>query len=238
MISVAMASYNGARYIREQMDSILMQLNPEDELIISDDGSTDDTVQTVQEYTAKDGRIRLIRNPGKGVVSNFENAVKACGGDYIFLCDQDDVWVPGKVKTVMDAFRGGADLVLSDAIVADENLHTLHDSFYAFNRSRAGMLRNILHNSFHGCTMAFNKKIRDIALPFSRSVPMHDIWLGQLALLFGKVTYLPDKLVIYRRHGGNATGYQKSSLWQKFWWRACIVFPVFTRAVKQLIIKN
>lgn len=238
MISVAMASYNGARYIREQVDSIMTQLDEGDELIVSDDGSTDDTVPIIQEYETKDSRVRLIRNPGKGVVSNFENAVKECRGDYIFLCDQDDVWVPHKVKTIMDAFRNGADLVLSDAVVGDENLHTLYDSFYAFNHSKPGMMRNIIHNSFHGCTMAFNKKIKDIALPFSRKVPMHDIWLGQLAMLFGKVAYLPDKLVLYRRHGGNATGYQKSSLWQKFAWRACIIFPVAGRAIKQLFVKS
>ena len=235
MISVAMAAYNGEKYIKAQIDSILSQIGREDELVVSDDGSCDATCAIIESIAGGDSRIKLIRNRGKGVILNFENALLHCRGDIIFLSDQDDIWLPGKVETVSRAIQSGANLVLTDAIVADENLKPINDSFYGFNKSKKGIMNNLLHNSFHGCTMAFDSRIKDIALPISKRVPMHDIWLGHLAMLFGKVCYLPEKLVIYRRHEKNATGYEKSPIWQKFWWRACIVFPVATRAIKLML---
>jgi glycosyltransferase involved in cell wall biosynthesis len=106
MISVCMATYNGAKYIKEQMDSILCQLGKDDEVVVSDDGSTDSTLDIVAEYG--DSRIKIVRNTGAhNFIRNFENSLKAAHGDYIFLADQDDVWLPDKVAKIMQILRGG-----------------------------------------------------------------------------------------------------------------------------------
>ena len=104
-ISVAMVSYNGEKYIRQQLDSILTQLIPQDEIIISDDGSTDRTKEIIEEYQKRDSRIRLIEGPGRGVKKNVEHVLKQCRGEIIFLADQDDIWKPEKVKKVLEVME-------------------------------------------------------------------------------------------------------------------------------------
>ena len=117
MISVCMATYNGGKYIKEQLDSILPQLGKEDELVISDDGSKDNTYSIIQSYG--DERIKLFYNHGKhGFVGNFENALKQCKGDYIFLSDQDDIWKVNKVSVVMEKLKDYS-LVIHDAEIVD-----------------------------------------------------------------------------------------------------------------------
>ena len=127
-ISVALAAYKGEQYIAEQLNSILPQLGDDDEIIVSDDYPSGKTREAVAGI--RDKRIRYIEGEGKGVVRNFENALKACSGDVIFLCDQDDVWLPDKVKRVMAAFDEGADLVLHNAYVTDGNLNITEHSFF------------------------------------------------------------------------------------------------------------
>ena len=117
-VSVAMATYNGEKYIQEQIDSILKNLEKKDELIISDDGSNDGTIEIIKKNIKKDNRIKLINGPKRGVIKNFENALLNCNGDYIFLSDQDDIWLPNKVKTVMSYFEQDDKLI---AIVHDCN---------------------------------------------------------------------------------------------------------------------
>ena len=115
-----MATYNGSKYIRQQVESILIQLSFEDEVIISDDGSLDETLQVLQEIG--DIRVKICKNePPHGVVENFENAIKHAVGDYIFLCDQDDVWMPGKVKKVLEALKD-YDFVVHNAEMVDGDL--------------------------------------------------------------------------------------------------------------------
>ena len=119
-ISVAMISYQGAKYIEEQLDTILVTLGEEDEVIVSDDGSTDGTREILLEYQKKDARVHMIDGPKNGVKANVENALRACEGAYIFLADQDDVWMPEKVERVMAAFEcNGVGLVVHDAVVPD-----------------------------------------------------------------------------------------------------------------------
>lgn len=120
-ISVAMVSYNGGRHIREQIASILPQLGEEDELVVSDDGSTDQTIGIIREYQGQDARVRLVEGPRKGIKKNVEHALRHTNGDYIFLADQDDIWMPDKVKQVMEAFRQQkAMVVIHDASVFEE----------------------------------------------------------------------------------------------------------------------
>ena len=138
-ISVALATYNGEKYISEQLNSILPQLGPEDEIIISDDGSSDRTLEIVAGFCS--AQIKVLKNPGKGVISNVENAIKHTSGDIIFLCDQDDVWLPDKVSvTKKYLLESDVKLVVSDAIVVDENLKVLEDSFFKLMNSGSGFI--------------------------------------------------------------------------------------------------
>ena len=205
-LSVALASYNGEAYIEEQLTSILQNLGEGDEIIVSDDGSTDGTRDIVQNIAKEDGRVKLIDGPCKGLIKNFENAISACTGDVVFLSDQDDVWHADKAQTVVACFEEtGATLVLHDAQMTDNEQHMLYPSFFAFRGSRAGYLKNLWKNSYIGCCMAFKKELLDVALPFDDRIPMHDQWLGLLAEKRGSVAFLPKVLLDYRRHEGTAT---------------------------------
>lgn len=204
--SVAMASYNGARYIEEQLRSVLSQLGPQDEVVVSDDGSTDGTRALLETLAGQDSRLRVLSGPGKGVVRNFEHALAAVTGDIVFLCDQDDVWQPDKVAAVSAAFDDPAVwLVMHDARVTDDALRPVADSFFALHGSRAGYYRNLWRNSYIGCCMAFRRELLSLALPFPEGIPMHDQWLGMLANRRGGVRLLARPLIDYRRHAGTAT---------------------------------
>lgn len=225
-ISVALAAYKGEQYISEQIESILCQLGENDELIISDDFPQGNTRGIVEEYQSKDKRIRYIEGEGKGVVKNFENALKACEGDIIFLCDQDDAWMPDKVECVMNEFRNGADLVLHDSSVTDSDLNVTEPSFFAVHGSNASFSSNILRNSFVGCCMAFNRKTLLASLPFPKGLAMHDWWIALVALKKNfNVVLLNKPLIMWRRHGGNVTG-GKTNLVQKIKWRVNIILSL------------
>jgi glycosyltransferase involved in cell wall biosynthesis len=202
MISVCMGVKNGARFLVPQLDSILSQLTMENELIISDDHSTDNTVEVLDLYC--DSRIRLIQNPKKGLVSNFENSLLSSHGEIIFLADQDDVWMPDKIKRTLPFFQE-YDLVVSDCTIVDDKLDSVLDSFFDHNSSGKGVIRNLLRNSYMGCCMAFKRSMLKKALPFPPGLIMHDQWLGLMAELSGRVLFNPDKLVLHRRHNQNAS---------------------------------
>ncbi len=202
-ISVAMAAYNGALYLRQQLDSILKNLSDEDEIVISDDGSTDETRAIVEEYQKTDTRIRLLDGPGDGVIANFENAIANCSGDFIFLADQDDVWMPDKVDKVMQVFsERSVYLVVHDARVMDTGLsRVLMESFFAYRNSKAGVFNNLLKNRYMGCCMAFRSELAEKFLPIPRDIPMHDQWIGLISdAFYGKSVFLHETLLYYRRH--------------------------------------
>ncbi len=218
-ISVALAAYKGEQYISEQLDSILGQLGENDELIVSDDYPEGKTREIVMNYQSRDKRVCYIEGEGKGVVKNFENALKACSGDVIFLSDQDDVWMPDKVELVMKEFSKGADLVLHDASVTDSFLKITEPSYFAVHGSNASFSGNIARNSFVGCCMAFKKQVMLESLPFPEALPMHDWWIALVAIKKKrKVVLLSEPLIKWRRHSETVTG-RKTSLLQKIKWR-------------------
>ena len=141
--SVAMAAYNGERYIKEQIETILASMSSQDELVISDDGSTDATREMVQEFARQDNRVRLIDGPRQGVKKNFENAILACKGSYIFLADQDDIWEKEKLEGILAAFEEQkCKVVVHDAVVvAEDGREILWDSFFAWRNSGAGAVK-------------------------------------------------------------------------------------------------
>ena len=201
MISVCLAAFNGAQHIGAQMASILASPHVT-ELLVSDDGSTDGTRELVA--AAADPRVRLLAGPGRGVIRNFEFLLGRAAGKYIFLADQDDVWLENKVDAMLPALQA-ADLVVSDCAVVDEQLKVVTPSFFAARGSGPGLVKNFLRNSFLGCCMAFRREILEYVLPFPRTVPMHDWWIGLMASRKGRVRFLDEVLVLYRRHGRNAT---------------------------------
>lgn len=206
--SVAMATYNGERFLKEQMDTILVSLGEDDELVISDDGSTDKTRTIVEKYIEQDKRIRLIEGPKNGVKKNFENAIRACRGEYIFLSDQDDIWDENKIQMILNIFsETGCSVVVHDNIVVEEDGKTvILDSFFKERGSGAGAKKNIWKNTYIGCCMAFKRELLDKILPIPNSIEMHDQWIGVINDLDGTGTvFIPDKLILYRRHGTNAS---------------------------------
>jgi glycosyltransferase involved in cell wall biosynthesis len=209
MVSVCMGTKNGATFIREQLLSILPQLSRNDEVVISDDCSSDDTLAIIRSL--KDPRVRILESATeRGVTKNFEASLRACHGDFIFLGDQDDVWLPGKIQLMKNALMD-YDLVICDCKLVDDSLRTQNHSFYNVNRSGPGFFRNIIKNSYMGCCMAFTRKLRDRALPIPKDVPIHDFWIGLVAELYFRVCFLPDVLVLHRRHGSNASTTGNSS---------------------------
>lgn len=225
--SVVMASYNGAAYIRQQLESVLLQLRVTDEVIVSDDGSTDGTKEIVAEIAAADARVKLLDGPRSGVIKNFENALNACTGDVIFLCDQDDVWRADKLEQVLTKLRRtNAVLVLHDARLTDGELQSTADSYFAVHGTKTGFWANWWRNGFVGCCMAFRRELLETALPFPDKLPMHDQWLGLLAEKTGGTALLHEALIDYRRHEGTATAVDRhgtlSSMLKNRWniWRA------------------
>jgi len=218
-ISVCIATYNGENYILDQLHSILPQLGNNDEVIISDDSSTDSTVSIIQSIG--DSRITIIESQHRNPVYNFENALNNASGQYIFLSDQDDLWLENKVERVLNALKK-VDVVVTDCKIVDDNLNVLTESYFKFRHSGKGLVKNLFSNKYLGCCMAFDRKILDKALPFPPKLPMHDIWLGFISELFYNSLFINEPLVLHRRHLSNtSTVYQKSeaSILQKISFR-------------------
>ena len=210
-ISVCMATYNGEKYIKEQLESILSQLDENDEVIVSDDHSTDNTLDIVKDF--KDSRIKIYSNElDKGYSKNFENSITHSSGDIIFLSDQDDVWMPNKVELMLKQLNN-ADLVISDAIITDENLNTTLGSHFKRNGTKTGFIENWLKTRYIGACMAFHKAILKKVLPFpvNQKLCAHDYWIANVGEFYYKVKLVQVPLMKYRRHGSNAsTGGEKS----------------------------
>lgn len=210
MISVCIATHNGDRFIKDQLNSILCQLAPDDEVVISDDGSTDKTLDIIRSFG--DSRIKLFTflQTAKGKVShfyvckNFENALKHAKGDYIFLADQDDWWMPNKVEKCMEVMKTHT-LVVHRAEICDGELNPSGRLMY----KDEFVFRNYLAlrvGKYYGCTIAFRKDLLKWILPFPNELVLHDQWIGCLAELTGSVYYEHEILMKYRVHGNNTSG--------------------------------
>ncbi len=240
MVSVCIATHNGDKFIREQLDSILLQLGVDDEVVISDDGSTDKTIDIIREYISRDNRVKLLLfNQGERKLSsnhelvtrNFENAIKNSVGDYIFLSDQDDVWMHNKVRICLDELKD-ADLVISNLLCVDEHLRSLDQYIYGdtFRFNNFLMLRG----KYYGCAMAFRRNVIDYVLPFPKKLALHDFWIGFLTELLGSVKYINIPLIQYRIHNNNTSAQQKgqNSLYFKIKYRFYTMWHLFTRYVR------
>ena len=201
MISVCMATYNGSKFLREQIDCILCQLSADDELVISDDHSTDSTADIINSYSDK--RIKFFMNSlAKGVTHNFENALLHSQGDIIFLSDQDDVWLSGKISE-MSSFliTNNYDVVTCNCALTDTQLNILQEEYYIkespIDRSAFG---NFIKDLWLGSCMAFKRDVLFATLPFPKKMAAHDLWIALYSQLHFKCVYYPKVLQLYRRH--------------------------------------
>ncbi|MET3112927.1 glycosyltransferase involved in cell wall biosynthesis [Pedobacter sp. CG_S7] len=239
-ISVCIATFNGEKYIYQQLESILCQLKIGDEIIISDDSSTDHTLEIIRSFNDK-RIIVLEKQVFKNPIFNFENAINNATGSIIFLSDQDDVWLEGKVSTMMDALQDH-DLVVSNAIIGDSNLKVVKDSYFEWRNSRSGLFKNFMKNSYLGCCMAFRREILAVILPFPKKIPMHDMWIGIMAELYFKPIFINNRLIIYRRHNSNTTVLSEDftsneSLMTKVKFRIDLLIEVVNRSVKKTLTR-
>ncbi|RKU63460.1 glycosyltransferase [Parabacteroides sp. AF19-14] len=235
MISVCMATYNGSKYIKEQIDSILSQLSPIDELVISDDHSKDSTCDIIRSY--KDGRIKLFLNElPKGVTHNFENALLHSNGDIIFLVDQDDVWLPNKIKELRDfLIQGNYDLVTCNCALTDSELNITQDMFYVEQSPLdKSALENWVKNLWLGSCMAFHRKVLEATLPFPDKVVAHDLWIALFSQIHFKCGYYPKVLQLYRRHENTvsfAGAKSTNSFWYKIAYRVYLAYFLLIRSI-------
>lgn len=232
-ISVCIPTYNGGKYINEQLDSILSQLSENDEIVISDDRSTDDTLDKIKSYN--DNRIRIvvhekIDNPYKGpykniyyVYRNVENALKYATGDYIFLSDQDDIWLPNKVKIMMDTFHQGAVQIQHNNTIIDDNKNVVLESYFSFVKPSNSFFRTVLKCYIQGASMAFTREILNYSLPFPNNPISHDHWIAYNAYFRGHdMNLINEPLLLYRRHGNNVSpsgAPSQNPLWFKLSYR-------------------
>lgn len=235
MISVCMATYNGSRYIKEQIDSILSQLSASDELVISDDHSTDSTNEIIKSYT--DNRIKFYLNGfEKGVTHNFENALLHSKGDIIFLSDQDDVWLPNKIKELSDfLIQGNYDVVTGNCALTDSNLNIIQENFYAdkspLDKTVWG---NFVKDLWLGSCMAFTRKVLMATLPFPKRMAAHDLWIALYSQLHFNCGYYPKVLQLYRRHDATvsfAGGKSTNKLSYKISYRLYLAYWLFVRSL-------
>lgn len=207
MLSVCMATYNGEKYIQQQLDSILACLSVDDELVVSDDGSTDGTAGILESYAQNSlTPIHIINGPRRGVIANFNNALMQAKGDYIFLSDQDDIWNQDKVEKVTSAFRDNdCTVVVHDARIVDAQCIPIGQTLFEYRHSGPGFIKNIIKNSYVGCCMAIRRDLLSVILPLPENVEMHDWWIGLISELYGRSVFINDKLIDYRRHSDNTS---------------------------------
>ena len=225
-VEILLPTYNGEKYLREQLDSILNQTYHNFKLIISDDCSTDSTKQILKQYQDKDERIEIyLQHENLGVVKNIEFLLKKVSASMFLLADQDDYWMPEKVEKSVESLKN-ADISFTDLEVVDENLKTIYASFNDYmllsrkiqkyaNTNRL----NYLYNVFTGCTICAKSNLipKILPLPENSKFVIHDYWIGLMASFNGKVVYLSEKLIKYRQHGDNQIGTEKVSHgFQKF----------------------
>jgi len=207
LVSVVMATYNGAQFLSEQLDSLIQQTYQNIEIIAIDDGSTDNTVQMLQAYATRYNNVKVFENETNlGFIKNFEKGCRLSKGDFIALCDQDDVWHVEKIQKLVDAI-GNYPMIYSDSMVCEENLQptgkkisdiTLCKDYY-------NCLEYAVFARIYGHALLFKKSFFDEITPFPDVIP-HDWWLAYNATLHGGCKFLPDILVYYRQHSSNLFG--------------------------------
>jgi glycosyltransferase involved in cell wall biosynthesis len=233
-VSVVMATYNGGEYLAEQLRSVFSELMLGDELIIVDDGSKDLTLEILDSVTSP--ALCVVRNlENVGVRATFERGLLMSSNEIIFLCDQDDIWLPGKRTAFVSAFERDPRtlVVISDAQIIDASGRVTASSFMATRGGfRGDILSTLVRNRYLGCAMALRRELLVAALPIPRLVPMHDMWLGALSSILGRVHYISTPLIQYRRHGGNVSPSRRQGWSRMLRWRLALLLALGVRLGK------
>lgn len=210
-VSVVLASYNGEKFIKKQIESIMPQLTSDDELIVSDDGSKDKTKEIVLALAEADSRIKLVDGPKMGYNKNFENAIKYAKNEFIFISDQDDEWMPNKVEKVLEEFDDKTNCIRHDCIVIDDNNNVLIESYNTERGANLSYKKNFYKNTFTGCCMAVRRDWLLKLLPFPENI-YYDAWIGILSCRFNNAKIIDDKLIKWCRHEGTVTKLHRNSI--------------------------
>lgn len=218
-VDILLATYNGEKFLTEQLDSILNQSYQDFNLIISDDNSTDSTLKILEEYVKKDNRITIYKQEKNlGVVSNFEFLISKITSRYFMFSDQDDIWTEDKIEKSLETLRKtNSDIVFTDLMVVDSNLNVLYNSYWELKGLKNKILKYnsfealYLNNYVTGCTMLMKKDIISKVLPLPKSTKyvLHDYWIALIASQSGKVTFLNEPTIKYRQHKNNKVGSKK-----------------------------
>lgn len=219
MISVCMATYNGEKYIREQLNSILSQIGPYDEIVITDDGSSDQTLQIVQSF--RDSRISFFSNSCRlGHVKNFERALSLSKGELIFLSDQDDIWAKNRLQKMIDNMRQRKNVLL---VASNFDLINEYGSpignFRKLGPVRASRWLQVFdifvgRAPYYGCTFLIDRRLLKYCMPFPAWVESHDIWMALVSSLRGGVVNMHESTLLHRVHDKNVTVKERRFLWR------------------------
>ena len=217
LVTILMATYNGSSYLRTQLDSLIGQQYTNWELIVHDDGSSDDTLAIVKQYAERDGRIKLLEDgvAGLGAAGNYLHLMQQADGDFYMFCDQDDSWMEEKVGRMVAAisiYDGPAAVYSNSYLSVGKNV--IRQKSTVIHPSD---LRNTLffNSGIQGCALIFNRPLMEVLRPFPKAVAMHDHLVTMGAVSFGKIVYLDEVLMHYRQHELNVTGNQRLGLYQK-----------------------
>ncbi|MCQ8103086.1 glycosyltransferase family 2 protein [Methylomonas sp. SURF-2] len=214
-----MATYNGGAYLREQLDSILNQTHHNFELIVVDDGSNDETLAILNEYSRIDERVHVFPSvENLGVVKNFERGLRLTNGDFIVLSDQDDIFRRDKFEVLLNTLRNNpnCDMVVSDLSLIDDNGKEFEKSFWKYQHLKPVVgkpFRRLMYSNFvTGCAAMFTRRLLNVALPFPNDCKVHDWWLAVVAASSrgGGICLIGEPLVFYRQHDNNVIGAKKA----------------------------
>jgi glycosyltransferase involved in cell wall biosynthesis len=222
MIAILLSTYNGERYLREQLDSLFCQTFSNFMLYVRDDGSTDSTMNILLEYEKINSNLILFadNDRNKGASASFMWLLEKVESNYYMFCDQDDVWLPFKIeKTLLklnfleSKYSSKGVLIFTDLIVVDSNLKTIANSMWDYSRINPENAKNFYRttclSSVTGCTMMFNQHIKEMVLPYPKVARMHDWWISLNVAKCGVVDYVKEPTVLYRQHGLNVLGADK-----------------------------
>jgi glycosyltransferase involved in cell wall biosynthesis len=224
VISILLSTYNGNKYLKEQIDSIINQSVSDWRLYIRDDGSTDNTVKIINEYCERyQDKIENVTDNSEnlGADKSFMLMLSKIDSDYLMFCDQDDVWLPFKIEKTMQKMNeiekeyiNKPIVIFTDLTIVDENLNTISASMWKFSKINPEYSKNIYYHSVSssvsGCTMLMNKKVKEYVLPYPDEALMHDWWIALHVAYYGIVDYISEQTILYRQHGKNRIGAENS----------------------------
>lgn len=222
-VTILLSTYNGAKYLKEQLESLYLQTYKNFDIIVRDDGSSDESYNILRSYPVY---ILPSSKENVGVIKSFslllEYALQNTTSDFFMFCDQDDIWKKDKIEKMLLKIKESGYtqiskpvLIHSDLEIVNSNLNTIHRSFFQYNKlnptkNRLNYL--LMQNIITGCSLMINRELAQIAAPIPNSAIMHDWWLGLVACKFGRIICLNESLVKYRQHNNNTIGVQKLTL--------------------------